>query len=433
MFKLLDKIKFFYKLKLSYQQDSKNIEKLTRWSLVFIIILDIFVYTAIEMGIRFQTATLNNPETKITYQCRNIVKNPTLIQDYSWYEYRQTGKKNYPNNNLIYADGTTAGSQQVIRDIRHKELDTRCLELQNRIEGIAHSKELSTVKSSIETLQKSFEKYKTDLRYIQNNYNTVLFEKIAQQQESKSILEMDLESKNVKEKYDDLQQKIASTQKNIEDLKVKFSSHALVSGLFEFATQQKEAILKDYETAMSQYFLKKTGIVVLFLLPIVGLFYWQMNVQNIKRNYTKYIIFKNIFVIGMVFLLINTIRIIYNYIPHVFIQNVLMFFYSIQIPFIAYYLLLALGIVLFSFVILKLQSATKNKKRTTITFIDSYKLNKCDACGVKVDYTQMNFCPNCRNRLKIKCEKCGHFTIAKLDFCSFCSEKIRDEKRALDE
>ncbi|MDD2383562.1 MAG: hypothetical protein PHN18_05185 [Sulfurospirillaceae bacterium] len=428
MFKLLDKIKFFYKLKLSYQHDSKNIEKLTRWSLLFIIILDIFVYSAIEMGIRFQTATLNNPETKITYQCRNSVKNPALIQDYNWYEYRSTSKKNYVNDNTIYTNGTTAGSQKVLRDIRHKELDTRCLELQNRIESIANSKELNTVKSSIETLQKNLSKYTTDLRYIQNNYNTVLFEKIAQQSESKSILEMDLESKNIKVKYDDLQQKIASTQKTIDDLKLQFSSNTLVTSLFELATQQKETILKDYEKATSRYFLKRAGIIILFLLPIVGIFYWQMNSQNIKRNYTKYIIFKNIFVIGMVFLVLNTIKIVYNYIPHVFIQNVLMFFYSIQIPFIAYYILLALGIVLFSFIILKLQSATKNKKRTTITFIDSYKLNKCDACGVKVDYVQMNFCPNCRNILKIKCEKCGHYTIAKLDFCSFCSEKVGIQK-----
>ena len=428
MFKLLDKIKFFYKLKLSYQQDSKNIEKLTRWSLLFIIILDIFVYSAIEMGIRFQTATVNNPETKITYQCRTIVNNLTSIQDYSWYEYRSAGKKPYSNYDAIYANGTTSGSQQVLQDIRHKELDARCLELQNRIEIIANSKELSTIKSSIETLQKNLAKYTTDLRYIQNNYNTVLFEKIAQQQQSKSILEMDLESKNVKAKYDELQGKIASTQKNIEDLKLQFSSNALVAGLFELATQQKEAILKDYAKATSRYFLKKTGIVVLFLVPIIALFYWQMNVQNIRRNYTKYIIFKNIFVIAMVFFLINTIRIIYNFIPHVFLQKVLMFFYSIDIPFIAYYLLLALGIVLFSLIILKLQSATKNKKRTTITFIDSYKLNKCDACGVKVDYVHMNFCPNCRNVLKIKCEKCGHYTIAKLDFCSFCSEKVSIQK-----
>ncbi|MDD3324516.1 MAG: zinc ribbon domain-containing protein [Sulfurospirillaceae bacterium] len=422
MFKLLDKLKYFYKLKFSYQQDSKNIEKLTNWSVLFIIILDLFVYSAIEMGITFQTATLNNPDTKVTYQCRNIVKNPVLIKDYNWYEYRNVKPTPYKND-YIYTDGKTAGSQNTLRAIAQKELDARCAQLQERIEVIANTKELNGVRSSVEALQKSLNSYNKDLQYIQNNYNTTLFEKIAHQKTENSILEMDLESKNAKIKYDDLQQKIAITKKSIENLKTEFSTNALVVGLFEFASSNKDKILSDYERSKSHYFLKKSAIIVLFLLPIVGLFYWQMGVQNVKRNYTKYIIFKNIFVISMAFLLVNTIRIIYNFIPHVFIQKVLMFFYSIQIPFVAYYILLALGILLFSFVIIKLQSANKNKKRTAITFIESYKLNKCDICGVKVDYVKMKFCPNCANALQAKCSFCGEYTIAKLEYCSFCGKK----------
>ena len=417
-------MKFFYKLKLSYQQDSKNIEKLTRWSVLFILILDLFVYTGIEMGITFQTSTLNSPETKFTYQCRNIMQNTANITNPDWSGYSYTHNMGYQNNDYIYANGTTAGSQNVIRNIKQKELDERCSELQGRITAIKNTKELETIKSSIKSLEKTSTKYADDLRYIQNNYNTVLFEKIANQQESKSILEMDLEAKNVKAKYDDLQHNIATTKKNIEDLKNQFSTNSLVLGLYDFILLHKDNVLNDYKTATNKYFLKKAGIIVLFLLPIALLFYWQMNVQNVKRNYTKYIIFKNIFAISMVFLVINTVRIIYNFIPHVFIQKVLMFFYSIQIPFIAYYILLALGIVIFSFIILRIQNFNKNKKTTTISFIENYKVNKCDKCGVKVDYLQMNFCPNCSNTLKIKCTKCGVYTIAKLDYCFNCNEKI---------
>jgi len=424
MFKLFEKIKSFYKLKLSYQQDSKNIEKLTRWSVLFIIILDIFVYSSIQMGIHFQTSTVNNPNTKFTYECRSIAKNNAVIKNYNWYGYRVTRSKPQLQTNYIYKNGTTAASKNVILDIRLKELDPKCAYIKEQSTLIANSKELKEIKSSIKSLEKQNNRYHKDLKYIQKKYNTVLFEKIANQKESKSILKMDLKSQNVKTKYHNLQNKIASTNKGIESLKNQFTTHKLVANLYKYTQENKNKILSDYKKENGRYFLKKAGIIVLFLLPIALLFYWQMNVQNIKRNYTKYIIFKNIFIISMIFLFINTIRIVYNFIPHVFIEKVLMFFYSIKIPFIAYYILLALGIVLFSFIIVKLQNFNKNKKKTTITFIESYRFSKCDKCGIKVDYLKMNYCPNCSNTLKIECPKCGHKTIKDLDYCFNCSEKI---------
>ncbi|MDD3344416.1 MAG: hypothetical protein PHR87_12680 [Sulfurospirillaceae bacterium] len=428
MLKIFHKIKSLYQTKLSYQHDSKSIEKLTKWSIVLIVLLDIFVYSSIQMGITFQTATLNSPESKVDYQCRNILQDSTRVKEYNWYRYTTSTSKPIPKIDAIYANGKTAQSQQVIQAIKHQELDARCVHIQTQIDTIAHMAELAEIKKTIASLGQTASQYTKDLHYIQNNYNTVLFEKMAHQQETKSILEMDLDTQNVKAKYDTLQHNLASVNQKISTLKEQFSTHPLVSGLYDFIVQNKESILRDYEKATSHYFLKKAGIIVLFLLPIVGLFYWQMSVQNAKRHYTQYIICKNIFLISMAFLILNTIRIVYNFIPHLFLEKVLMFFYSIKIPFIAYYLLLALGIIVLSFAIMKLQNFAKNKTKTTITFIESYKLNKCDKCGIKVDYTQMNFCPNCNNTLKIKCHTCGSYTIAKLDYCAFCGEKKELDK-----
>jgi len=129
----------------------------------------------------------------------------------------------------------------------------------------------------------------------------------------------------------------------------------------------------------------------------------------------------------MVFLITSIIPIIYRLIPHVFIEKVLMFFYTLQIPFIAYYLLLVLGIVVFGFIILKLQNYSKNKKSTTITFIESYRFSKCPRCSVKVDYMRMNFCPNCSETLKIACPKCGKYTIKEFEYCFNCNVKINEK------
>lgn len=429
---ILHKIKSLYDAKLNYQHDSKAIDKLTRWSVLLIVILDIFVYSSIQMGITFQTATLNSPESKFDYQCRNTLRDIEQIKEYHWQQYTFLTPKTTQNTSKIYANGTTEGNRLVIQDIKHKELDKRCAQIQAHIATIGRMAELAEIKKSILSLEKTVTQYTQDLRYIQNNYNTVLFEKMANQKENKSILEMDLDTQNIKAKYDALQRNISATNEEIAKLKEQFSVHPSVLGLYDFVVQNKENILRDYTKATSHYFLKKAGIIVLFLLPIVVLFYWQMSVQNIKRNYTKYIICKNIFLISMAFLLLNTIRIVYNFIPHLFIEKVLMFFYNIQIPFIAYYLLLALGIIVLSFIIMKLQNFSKNKTKTTITFIESYKLSRCDKCGIKVDYVQMNYCPNCNNVLKEKCDTCGSHTIAKLQYCSLCGEKKSNSNRTDD-
>ncbi|DAB34656.1 MAG: hypothetical protein PWQ42_301 [Sulfurospirillum sp.] len=423
MIKIFRKILDFYRYKLSYQQESKNIEKLTKWAVLFVIILDIFVYSAINMGIEFQTATLNNPSTKFTYQCRNIIEDVERVKDYNWYQYKTT-PQNQNNQNYIYQNGTTQASKNLIKEIKSKELDTRCANIKTQIENISNSNELQNIKKSIKALEKEKTKFQGDINYIQNNYNTVLFEKIANQQESHSILEMDLETKNIKAKYDTLKKNIASHEKSISLLKSEFQNHTFVLALEQYIKEHKRDILEDYKRENSRYFLKRSGIIIGFLLPLITLFYWQMGVQNAKRNYTKYIIFKNVFVISMIFFLINLISIIYNFIPHVFIQKVLMFFYTLQIPFVAYYVLLFLGIVLFSFIILKIQNFNKNKKKTTITFIESYRANKCDKCGIKVDYHSMNFCPNCANTLKISCPNCQHYTIKGFEFCSHCKSQI---------
>ena len=419
----LHKLSSWYQNKLTYQQDSKNIEKLSRWSVLFIILLDIFVYSSIQLGIEFQTATLNSPETKFTYQCRNIAKTTHSIKDPLWYPYHNTFKNTSRKENYIYRNGTTETAKQVIRSIANKELDNRCTQINEYLQTITATKELATIAPSIKKLQNALSTYTKDLTYIQNNYNTVLFEKIATQPTNASILEMDLDTQNVKIKYDALQQKIATTKQQIQALKEQFATHAHVTEFLTYVEKNGKDILESYEKEIGRYYLKKTAIIILFLLPIALLFYWQMHIQNTKRNYTKYIIAKNIFSIAMLFLLINTFTLLYNFIPHLFLEKVLMFFYTLEIPFIAYYALLALGVGVLGFIIVKIQNSTKNKKKTAITFIENYQRNQCDKCGIKVDFKEMNYCPNCSNALKDTCPHCERLTIAKFDHCSFCGKK----------
>ncbi|MEN5407470.1 hypothetical protein ABE185_06830, partial [Aliarcobacter butzleri] len=56
----------------------------------------------------------------------------------------------------------------------------------------------------------------------------------------------------------------------------------------------------------------------------------------------------------------------------------------------------------------------------------SYNKNICNICGNKVDYIFMNYCPCCKNQLKIECKVCNKQTISVLDFCMNCGNNIKE-------
>ena len=68
----------------------------------------------------------------------------------------------------------------------------------------------------------------------------------------------------------------------------------------------------------------------------------------------------------------------------------------------------------------------KKLKNNKISIYDSYNKNICNICGNKVDYIFMNYCPCCKNQLKIECKVCNKQTISVLDFCMNCGNNIKE-------
>ena len=105
-----------------------------------------------------------------------------------------------------------------------------------------------------------------------------------------------------------------------------------------------------------------------------------------------------------------------------------MFFYSLEIPFIVYYIFIALFILIFIFIVSKLQKRYKeeNEKLTnnSISFVEAYNKSICGKCKNRVDYENMNYCPCCQNQLKIKCKICDKEIIKNMEFCFSCGNKI---------
>ncbi len=389
-------------------------EKLSKLTIMFIAILNIFIFITIGLGIDFQVKVLNSPTVTYPYKCRDVLNNND-ISDFRQYFY--TKEK--------YDDYYYEENYQGIKDLQE---DSRCVLLNEKINLVKKEHNIKELISSSNKLLNNQSKIDSELSYIKENYNTVLFEKMSSQTQDKSIIKDDLSTQNIKEKHDAYIKEFEKINEEIDQLNNNFSKSKSVEELVSFVSTNKEQINQDIESMNKAYSIKRELVTLAFLLPLVLVFFYMMKTYLTKERYILYILFKNILIVSLIPTVISMISLVYELLPKIFIEKVLRFFYEIEIPFIVYYFVITIFIFIFGYLIIKLQKKFKEEnnrlKNNSITKVESYNKNICNNCGNRVDFNTMNFCPCCQNKLKVECDSCHHMTIKGLDYCSNCGKNV---------
>ena len=389
-------------------------EKLSKLTIMFIAILNIFIFITIGLGIDFQVKVLNSPTVTYPYKCRDVLNNND-ISDFRQYFY--TKEK--------YDDYYYEENYQGIKDLQE---DSRCVLLKEKINLVKKEHNIKELISSSNKLLNNQSKIDSELSYIKENYNTVLFEKMSSQTQDKSIIKDDLSTQNIKEKHDAYIKEFEKINEEIDQLNNNFSKSKSVEELVSFVSTNKEQINQDIESMNKAYSIKRELVTLAFLLPLVLVFFYMMKTYLTKERYILYILFKNILIVSLIPTVISMIILVYELLPKIFIEKVLRFFYEIEIPFIVYYFVITIFIFIFGYLIIKLQKKFKEEnnrlKNNSITKVESYNKNICNNCGNRVDFNTMNFCPCCQNKLKVECDSCHHMTIKGLDYCSNCGKSV---------
>lgn len=385
-------------------------EKLSKLTILAIILLDIFVIGIIYQGIDFQTRIINSPSVKYPYDCRDIFYSTSSVEDF---------------NSYIYANYNYETKYQNIKDL---ELDNRCEKLSEKIELIKSKIDINNFKTKNNELYNIENTINNKLYYIKENYNTVLFEKISEQKIDKSIIDGELSSENVKEKYDLLLIELEKIKQEKQELENEFKNNELIQDFSLFLNTNKNQILEDIQKAERNYYIKKEFVILAFLIPLIVLFFYMMRKNLLNEKYVIYIIFKNIFLITSIPAFISIFGLINIFIPKIFLEKLLIIFYTLEIPFVVYYFVIGILILIFIFIIIKIQKKYREEnerlKNNSLSKIEAFNRNICNDCGNRVDYNIMNFCPCCNNQLRIECSSCGNKTIKKLEYCYSCGEKI---------
>jgi len=400
-------IKNFYSKNFVY----KGKEKLSKLTILFIFFLNVFIFITIGLGIDFQIKVLNNPKVTFSSTCRAII-NSKNVDDFNSYFYLS---KNHNNK---------------YQNIKNQELDKRCTTLiYTKLKNVNIEHNIKILRENQKRINNNLNKVSNELSYLRENYNTVLFEKISSQESSKSIIKDNISSENIKSKYNLYLKNNEKLKKEKEELLKQFKNSNSVNELLSFIKDNKKQIKEDYRNLSKSYAIKKELITLLFLFPLLISSFYIMKRYLINEKYTLYIMFKNIMIVIFIPSIISLLSLIYILMPKIFIERVLSFFYELEVPFIVYYLVITLLVVIFGYLIVKIQKryreSLKQLENNSISKIESFNKSICNKCFNKVDYFKMNFCPNCQNELKIKCNNCQNETIKGLNFCINCSNSTK--------
>lgn len=404
---MFTKIKNKYKTFFHFKEKDKSVP-LSIASIFFILILDILVFSSINMGIDFQTQVINNPSSKYSYTCREIIEESQQLLDYDYFRYTRS----------------QSALNSKYTNIEQEELDQRCKDIKSSLIQISEDKQIQDLISNIKENKRKLNTIENRLSYIRNNYNTALFEMMAEQEENTQNLNDDFQ--DTKQKYLALKQEQLALDKLIQQDLENFKNNKLISNFYNQVTSNTQ-LLSDFEQEMKYYDIKKSVIGVLFLLPLLILFAYRMGVNNRNSNYNRYIITKNLFIVTLIPFTVEFLNMIWKLLPKVFLQRLLEILYNFNIPFVAYYILIGLFVIILTFIIIKAQNIislnNKNLQKDASFIIKSVNKGKCICCSNFVNYLQMNYCSYCGNHLKQKCTSCHQETIKGLNYCIHCGEK----------
>jgi predicted RNA-binding Zn-ribbon protein involved in translation (DUF1610 family) len=277
-------------------------------------------------------------------------------------------------------------------------------------------------KNRISTEEKEIYTLNGELSKIEKIYNTTLFEKMAGQEREKSIIEDGISADNIAQKYRDAKERVSQKEREIGELYRKFYLSEEVKEARDRVEKYRDEINSNYEFSSRYFHIKIYLVELLFTTPLVVIFYILMVRNRRLENFINYTIFKHLFIVAMIPLLSTIAELIYDYLPTQFIESLITFFYSIEIPFFLYYILIAIAVIVATLLIIYIQRFLKNRDKNGLTTVESYRKSECVSCVNRVDYKSMDFCPYCGNGLSEKCQFCGEKRLKGMNFCHHCGK-----------
>lgn len=397
MWKWLEKTKTIKNDLLSFKD-----EPLSGLSIVLLIVLDIFIFTNVIIGVEGETA-----------------KVPRLS-----YHYPSSCTKHFEKSRTSYDafDNYAYGQSRAVHLRPH--LSEYCQVLDTKIEVFTLSKAFKKNYKLSKNIKEKQQQNSRRLKQISKQYNTRLFERIAQMQNNNEL-------RNAKDEYDSLVVDDKSLKRELQ-LIPPVSSLKGYTAYLKYLKDNKIAFKADNKSYKFWQPFKEYGHMLIFILPLLlffGFFYRRTKLQQIALkayNPVVKIISTHISLILMLPLFWFTLTLVYHVLPKTLLASVIAFLVDIGLLSLLNYFAIFLVVAFLGSLIYWIQKRTLKRKQAVVYKKDYQKLvswSQCFVCEMKVDYTKP-YCPFCAEELHTKCEECKKQINKHELYCSYCSAEV---------
>ena len=368
-------------------------EPLTGFSIVLLIVLDLFIVYNMSLGIDGETAKAPAPSLYHPYGCTTHFDGPRTR--YTDFELRE-------QHFLV-----------------KRSVSPYCSELETRIRQFRDTEAFATNLALVKALDGREGKNNRRIEAITKSYNTRLFERMAS-------LSNDTELLRAKQEFDTL---------NADNAKIATERAAIapVSSLkgydaYRSYVQENAAAFVAEKAAYAFWQpFREFGYMLRFVLPLLLLalyLYYRGKVRELRGepyNPVVKIIATHVALIFSLPVVYYTLTLVYHVIPKTLLKQLIEYLVAVGLLSVLNYVAIAAVVLLFGAVIYWIQRRTVQHKQSergqNIKKIVAQ--SQCVACGYRVDYGKP-FCPYCGEALQEICHACGKPKRRHLPFCESC-------------
>ena len=376
-------------------------EPLSGLSVVLLIILDLFIFTNVMIGVQGETAKVPRVSYYYPSECsRHFDKVQSSYKGFDHYRYGQNRSAHL-----------------------RPHLSKYCKGLDQKIELFSTQEAFKSNLKLIQEIENTLRQNERRLKQISTQYNTRLFEQIAQMPNNKAL-------RDAKSEYDAI---IADNER----LKIEKTSIVPVSSLtgysdyVEYVKSNQEAFLEAKASYTFWQPFKAYGHMLIFILPLLlffGFFYRRAKARQLSSedyNPVVKIISAHISLILALPLFWYTLTLLYHVLPKTLLKQIVEFLVELGLISLLNYFAIFIVVLFFGGLIYWIQKRTLRRKQAVVQAKNYKKLiswSQCFECEYKIDYTRA-YCPFCGVKLHENCQHCQNEMTKHEKFCSHCGEQ----------
>lgn len=375
-------------------------------ALTVIIFLDIFILISIFNGLSAQTAQLARPWQYVPQYCRDIVIGE------SW---NKTNRMDRLARVVMQYHGNYYLRQQRRKNINMHPI---CEPIDKQFVAIEDDRSLVQSLRKYRNTQQEIDSVNAELKRSKSAYDTMLLEKTAG--ERKQLPDSSTLRSNIDEKTAYLNTLMEKERLLAASLEQDSKVQALFSFIDNITEQQRTQLERDIDKDAYWFPVKRLGLEMLFLLPLVLVFYlW--NSYSIKRERPfQVLVSSHLLVIVFIPVLFKIINLVYNIIPKKLLQQFIELLQRFNLIAIWYYVFMGLGIL----AALALVYLFQKKLFSHAKLIEKrIAKGRCQECGKHLP-AGATACPFCGFQQFRACPNCNQPTFVYGKYCRECGQEI---------